>query len=222
MLKGIATSSQKGSRPKSEQENSESSHSIRIPHSQAVPVKDRPSCLVRPSRARLALEMHSFQDILQKLRERYPALNSRIEEAEALSRWANAVGPAIAKHSRATLVRDKVLWIEVTHPIWRSELHYRKRQILENLNRGAKEVIVDLFLIDPRNRTSPEAQRERDQKTKAAPTRATATRAADTQEKPTEVESTLTSPSTVEAESFLSGITDGLASPVELGPEGAV
>ncbi len=165
--------------------------------------------------------MHSFQDIIQKLRERYPALNSRIEEAEALSRWANAVGPAIAKHSRATLVRDKVLWVEVTHPIWRSELHHRKRQILENLNRGAKEVISDLFLIDPRNRTSPEAQRERDQKTKAAPARATTIRATATQGIPPGADSTFTTPS-AEPESFLSGITEGLTSPMELGPERTV
>lgn len=163
--------------------------------------------------------MHSFQDILQKLRERYPALNSRIEEAEALSRWANAVGPAIAKHSRATLVRDKVLWIEVTHPIWRSELHYRKRQILENLNRGAKEVIVDLFLIDPRNRTSPEAQRERDQKMKAAPAKAAPATTIATHGKPAAEGSVR--PSTTE-ESFLSEFVAGLDSGAEMGPESTV
>ncbi len=84
-----------------------------------------------------------------------------MQEVEAVGRWAIAVGPAIAKHTRALRVQDRVLWVEVDHPIWRSELHYRKRQILELLNEGrsgglagqlekAREPIDDLFFVDPR------------------------------------------------------------------------
>jgi hypothetical protein len=52
-----------------------------------------------------------------------------------------------------------VLWIEVDHPVWKTELHYRKRQILDLLNRvptevkaGTKpvELIKDLLLLDAR------------------------------------------------------------------------
>jgi predicted nucleic acid-binding Zn ribbon protein len=89
-------------------------------------------------------------DILGKLRQRYPALSKRMKEAEALTRWEQAVGPAIAKHSRAVRVQDGVLWVEVDHPIWKSELHHRKRQILEILNRGATEALSDLLLVEPR------------------------------------------------------------------------
>ena len=74
-------------------------------------------------------------DILKKQGKlRYPLLTQRMEEAEALGRWEIAVGPAIAKHSRAIRVVDGVLWVEVDHPIWRSELHHRKKQILDILN----------------------------------------------------------------------------------------
>ena len=76
-------------------------------------------------------------DILKALRDRYPALSNRMEEAEALSRWEKAVGPAIAKHAQAIQVKDGVLWVEVDHPVWKSELHHRKRQILERLNQKA-------------------------------------------------------------------------------------
>lgn len=101
-------------------------------------------------------------DILQQTRNRYPVLTKRIEEAEALARWEKAVGPAIAKHSRAIRVQDGVLWIEVDHPIWKSELHHRKRQILDILNGSApvtptkpglaapKQVLTDLLFLDPR------------------------------------------------------------------------
>lgn len=101
--------------------------------------------------------MNNLLDILKKLRQQYPGFGSRMHEVEALGRWAAAVGPAIAKHTRALCVKDRVLWVEVDHPIWRSELHYRKRQILQLLNEGrgeklgpAREALEDLFFVDPR------------------------------------------------------------------------
>jgi predicted nucleic acid-binding Zn ribbon protein len=102
-------------------------------------------------------------DILKLARLRYPVLTQRIEEAEALGRWEKAVGPAIAKHSRAIRVQEGILWVEVDHPIWKSELHHRKRQILDILNGASpatgnkpalpapKEVLSDLLFLDPRS-----------------------------------------------------------------------
>jgi predicted nucleic acid-binding Zn ribbon protein len=89
-------------------------------------------------------------EILQSIKNRYPALSNRLVEAEALSRWEKAVGPAIAKHSRAIQVKDGVLWVEVDHPVWKSELHHRKRQILGLLNQKEGSAIQDLLLLDPR------------------------------------------------------------------------
>lgn len=99
-------------------------------------------------------------DILKKVQARYPALSKRIGEAEALSRWETVVGPAIAKHSKAIRVQDEILWVEVDHPIWMSELHHRKRQILDLLNQKkphapengkGQEIlfIKDLRLVNP-------------------------------------------------------------------------
>jgi len=102
--------------------------------------------------------MDGLGDILQKLRERYPQLGLRIGEAQALDRWEIVVGPAIARHTRVIRVEKGVLWIEVDHAIWKSELLHRKRQILDLLNadRAAvtpgKEVIEDLLFLDPRGR----------------------------------------------------------------------
>jgi predicted nucleic acid-binding Zn ribbon protein len=90
-------------------------------------------------------------DILKLATARYPAFGKRLQEAEALSRWEAAVGPAIAKHARAIRVQDKVLWVEVDHSIWKSELHYRRRQILEKLNaQGQGAAIEDLLLLEAR------------------------------------------------------------------------
>ena len=80
-----------------------------------------------------------ISDIFRRVRQKFPALSQRIEEAQALARWPSAVGPQIAKHTRPIQVLDGVLWVEVDHPVWKSELHHRKRQILEQLNRKLEE-----------------------------------------------------------------------------------
>jgi len=99
----------------------------------------------------------SLLDILRKAQRRHPGFAKRLGEAEALGRWDVAVGPAIAKHTRAIRVQEGVLWVEVDHPIWKSELHHRKHQILELLNSGrgeslapAKDPVKDIFFADKR------------------------------------------------------------------------
>ena len=104
------------------------------------------------------MSFYRFEDILRVIRERYPRLDRRLQEAEAVQRWESAVGPAIAKHSRAIRVEEGVLWVEVDHPAWKSELHHRKRQVLSLLNGGdpkkslspAAEPVQDILFIDPR------------------------------------------------------------------------
>lgn len=97
---------------------------------------------------------HKLIDIIHQAQKRFPALGKRLNEAEALGRWEKAVGPAIARHSRALRVRDEVLWVEVSHPIWKSELHHRKRQILDILNNRVTEkdpvTLKDILFLDPR------------------------------------------------------------------------
>lgn len=99
-------------------------------------------------------------DILAKLRKQHGALSKRIDEALAMKRWDEVVGPLIARHARPTGMRPGgILCVEVDHPAWRAELHHRKRQILDRLNSvcaeaGEKEPVRDLFLVEPRGRTS--------------------------------------------------------------------
>ena len=88
-------------------------------------------------------------DIIRKAQQKHPAFGRRIVEAEAVGRWEMAVGPQIAKHTSAVRVEDGVLWVEVDHPIWKSELHHRKHQILQILNEGRPEAQPE---------TAPEAE----------------------------------------------------------------
>jgi hypothetical protein len=116
--------------------------------------------------------MDALFDILKKIQNKNPALRQRIREATAMDRWTVVVGPHIARHTRAIKVHEGILWVEVDHPIWKSELHHRRRQILDLLNQDLKTqnnpasqlsagpvpqstsaatpVIQDLLLLDPR------------------------------------------------------------------------
>lgn len=92
---------------------------------------------------------------------RYHLVSLRLKEAEAMSRWEDAVGPLISKYAKAVRVRESTLIVEVEHPIWGSELHHRKHQILEKLNqcqieKGDEEStqsipILDLAIVPPSN-----------------------------------------------------------------------
>ncbi len=102
----------------------------------------------------------SIKDILAKIRARNPALQNRLEEAVAVEAWEKTVGPQIANHARALKVDDGVLWVEVDHSVWRTELHHRKRQILERLNQACgKTKLTDLFLIEPKRSGDSKRQR---------------------------------------------------------------
>jgi predicted nucleic acid-binding Zn ribbon protein len=80
-------------------------------------------------------------------------------EQVACASWARAVGPRIARYSRAAkLVRHRLV-VEVEDAVWQSNLFYLSHQIVSNL---AKElgagIVTDLeFRIIPRRR---EPQRE--------------------------------------------------------------
>ena len=108
------------------------------------------------------MQLHSLFEIIRKAQKKHPGFAKRVAEAQALGRWNAAVGELISKHSRAVRVKDSVLFVEVAHPIWRSELHYRKNQILDILNGKVlspnktltppAEILKDIQYLDPRKR----------------------------------------------------------------------
>ena len=102
---------------------------------------------------------YKLTDILAKLQKQYPAFGNRVSEAQSFSQWEEIVGPNIARHAKAIRVENGILRIEVDHPIWKSELHHRKHQILEKLNTppngstSKQTVIRDIFFADARPET---------------------------------------------------------------------
>lgn len=77
--------------------------------------------------------MYSLVEVFQKAKLKHPAFAKRLEEATAFDHWPKAVGNLIARKTKPIRVLHNTLWIEVQDPIWRAELLYRKKQILESL-----------------------------------------------------------------------------------------
>lgn len=63
-------------------------------------------------------------------------LEGEVEAQEALARWDEVVGPAIARVAHPTGVSRGVLFVEVRSSVWMSELNLMRRDILARLNAG--------------------------------------------------------------------------------------
>ena len=90
-------------------------------------------------------------EIIKRSGERFPRFQQRLDEARCVARWEEVVGKAIARNARALRVKDKILFVTVEHPIWRTELHHRKREILARMNQSEEHgPLKDIVFLEPR------------------------------------------------------------------------
>ncbi len=61
-------------------------------------------------------------------------LSSKLEQYEAVNRWAEVVGARIAQETEPMRIEKGVLVVKVKSSVWRNELNLRKREIIERLN----------------------------------------------------------------------------------------
>jgi predicted nucleic acid-binding Zn ribbon protein len=62
-------------------------------------------------------------------------LTDGVEGWRAVDEWAEAVGPRIARRTRALGFQDGVLMVEVEGSAWQYELGFLKRRLLKELQR---------------------------------------------------------------------------------------
>ena len=91
---------------------------------------------------------------MQELRKIIQTLlaDTGIEKAvlqhKSLLIWKEIVGETIANNSEPSDVKHGVLTVKVSTPVWRNELVFRKKEILEKLNKVlGKDVIKDIKLV---------------------------------------------------------------------------
>jgi predicted nucleic acid-binding Zn ribbon protein len=60
-------------------------------------------------------------------------MNERMKNWQVVEKWAEIVGNRIAKHTKATGVDSKNLYVEVDNPMWQSQLFLMKEGIIKKI-----------------------------------------------------------------------------------------
>ena len=79
------------------------------------------------------MSLESFSGIFEWIAKKNPEFRARLEQEKLLLLWPEAVGKLISKHARATRIKGDTLFVECDHPVWKTELHFQKQKVLENL-----------------------------------------------------------------------------------------
>jgi len=75
-------------------------------------------------------------------------MEKEINQQKAIDVWAEAVGEKIKKHTEPLEVRFGVLTVKTTNPVWRQELQFQKKKIIESINKKLiKTTIKDVRFI---------------------------------------------------------------------------
>ncbi|MFC1477647.1 DUF721 domain-containing protein [candidate division KSB1 bacterium] len=75
-------------------------------------------------------------------------LFSAYRNYKIMNKWADAVGPIVAKVTEPDRIEHGTLFVKVTNSSWRQELHYYKAEIIVKLNDGQDyDVVKDIILV---------------------------------------------------------------------------
>ncbi len=78
-------------------------------------------------------------------------MEGRLEEQQAVDRWAQVVGDRISQHARAVFFDGGKLVVEVDSAAWRQELFFMKQEILNRLDRSfGKPLVQDIIFTNSR------------------------------------------------------------------------
>ena len=75
-------------------------------------------------------------------------IEKEINEQKAIDVWAEAVGKRIEEHTEPIEVRFGVLTVKTLSPVWRQELQFQKKNIVDSINKKLeKRTIKDIRFI---------------------------------------------------------------------------
>ena len=84
-------------------------------------------------------------DLIPALLEKL-GLSRGIAGYGVLERWPEIVGAKIAEVATPERIRDGKLWVSVSHPAWRNELVFMKRELIDKINAAmGGEVVKDII-----------------------------------------------------------------------------
>ncbi len=74
--------------------------------------------------------------------------DTRIKQYDIIRSWPNLVGDRIGSVTRADSVRDRILYVHVKSPAWRTEMMFQKHSILKQIEKSfGKGLITDIRFL---------------------------------------------------------------------------
>ncbi|MFQ5601782.1 MAG: DUF721 domain-containing protein [bacterium] len=70
-------------------------------------------------------------------------VEKKIKEQELLRNWSSLMGEKISKVTEVEKVVDGILFIKVVNSIWRNELFYMKRELLQIIEKKIGQNIIN-------------------------------------------------------------------------------
>ncbi|RCK73290.1 MAG: hypothetical protein IGBAC_0136 [Ignavibacteriae bacterium] len=69
-------------------------------------------------------------------------LEEKLKNTSVINLWSEIVGERIAQVTKATRIKDGKLSVNVENSVWRNELIFLKKEIIQKINNRFKEEIV--------------------------------------------------------------------------------
>jgi len=81
-------------------------------------------------------------------------LRAQLDDHQVVARWPELVGDRIAAHTTPSKLKDGILYVEVSSPVWIQELTMMKPLLLKRLRRDADKSMVKDLVFRNRGATS--------------------------------------------------------------------
>ncbi len=69
-------------------------------------------------------------------------IEKEIHQQKAIDVWAEAVGKKIKEQTEPVDVRFGVLTVRTSSPVWRQELQFHKKSIIDSINKRLKKTTI--------------------------------------------------------------------------------
>ena len=85
--------------------------------------------------------MEHIAGALKKLIKKQ-GMEKEINQQKATDVWGETVGKKIKEHTEPVDVRFGVLTVKTSSPVWRQELQFQKKSIVNSINKKLKKTII--------------------------------------------------------------------------------
>jgi predicted nucleic acid-binding Zn ribbon protein len=86
-------------------------------------------------------------EVLRLYLEQNPVYKKKLAQARVISGWKALLGEGVAARTESIYISRNILYVHISSPALRSELHIERQRLVEKLNSHAKaEVIKDIII----------------------------------------------------------------------------